>query len=207
MERIFARKILPAAVIPNAAAAVPMARALLAGGLDIMEVTFRNADAPRCVELIRKEVPEMQIGAGTLLTVDQIKQAVNAGAQFGVTPGFNPTVIDAARSMKFSLIPGVMTPGEMERALEMGCPLVKFFPAQVAGGVEFLKAISGPYAHTALRIIPLGGIGPSNIKPYLALPIVAAIGGSWMASRELAAAQDWPRITALAQEAVALTRS
>jgi 2-dehydro-3-deoxyphosphogluconate aldolase / (4S)-4-hydroxy-2-oxoglutarate aldolase len=205
MNRIFERGILPAAVVPSAAEAVPLARALLAGGLDVMEVTFRNADAPRCVELIRKEVPEMQIGAGTLLTAAQIQQAIDAGAQFGVTPGFNPTVIEAARARNFPLIPGVMTPGEMERALEMGCPTVKFFPAEAAGGVNYLKAVAAPYAHTALRVIPLGGIGPTNLQPYLALPIVAAIGGSWMASRELAAAHDWPRITALAQEALAMT--
>jgi 2-dehydro-3-deoxyphosphogluconate aldolase / (4S)-4-hydroxy-2-oxoglutarate aldolase len=204
MNRIYERRVLPALVIPSDDFAGPLAKALLAGGLDVMEVTFRNPDAPRCIERICKEVPEMFIGAGTLLNAQQVRQAVDCGARFGVTPGFNPTVIQAAAAAKLPLIPGVLTPGEMERALEAGCPTVKFFPAEAAGGVAFLKAISGPYAHTALRIIPLGGIGPKNLREYLALPIVAAVGGSWLAPPELISARQWARVTALTQEALAL---
>jgi 2-dehydro-3-deoxyphosphogluconate aldolase/(4S)-4-hydroxy-2-oxoglutarate aldolase len=207
MQRIFDRRILPAAVVPNAADAVPLALALLAGGLDVMEVTFRTPDAPRCIELIREKVPQMYIGAGTLLTPGQIDQAIESGAQFGVTPGFNPTVISAAIERSFPLIPGVMTPGEMERAMEYGCSTVKFFPAAAAGGPQFLKAIAAPYLHTNLRIIPLGGVGPHNLREYLAVPLVVAVGGSWLTERRLILDQSWDKITSLAKEALSLAHT
>ncbi len=204
MKRIFTTKILPAVVISDSNRAVALGRAILAGGLNVMEVTFRHPDAPRCIEIIRKELPDIYIGAGTLLTEAQVRQAINAGAQFGVTPGFNPTIIKAAKTANFPLIPGVMTPGEMEQALEMGCSTVKFFPAEASGGVPFLQAVAGPYAHTALRFIPLGGIGPKNMQGYLALPMVAAVGGSWMAAPKLIESQDFDEITKLVREAVTL---
>jgi 2-dehydro-3-deoxyphosphogluconate aldolase/(4S)-4-hydroxy-2-oxoglutarate aldolase len=206
MQRIFRCRILPAAVIPTAADAVPLALALLAGGLDVMEVTFRTPDAARCIELIREKVPNMYIGAGTLLTPEQIDQAIESGAQFGVTPGFNPTVIAAAAARSFPLIPGVLTPGEMERAMESGCTTVKFFPAAAAGGPQFLKAIAAPYAHTRLKIIPLGGVGPSNMREYLTIPLVVAVGGSWLTDRQLVLDRAWDRITLLAQEALLLAK-
>lgn len=202
MRRIQERRILPAAVVPSADLAAPLARALLAGGLDVMEITFRNPHAPACLKRIADEIPEMLIGAGTLLTPDQVRQAVDCGAKFGVTPGFNPTVIAAAAAVGLPIIPGVLTPGEMERALEAGCSTVKFFPAEAAGGVEFLKAIAAPYAHTPLRIIPLGGIGPQNFARYLALPIVVAVGGSWLASAQLIGGKHWDQITGLTAAAL-----
>ncbi len=206
MDRILSRRLLPAAVIPAAADAVPLAQALLAGGLDVMEVTFRNADAPRCIELIRAQVPQMYIGAGTLLTRCDVHQAIQSGAQFGVTPGFNPTTIEAAREKSFPLIPGTMTPGEMERAVELGCPIVKFFPAAAAGGPNYLRAISAPYLRTDLRIIPLGGISAANMAEYLGLPLVVAVGGSWITDRQLIVNGSWNSIEALARDAVAKAR-
>ena len=146
----------------------------------------------------------MYVGAGTLLSPRQVRQAIDAGAEFGVTPGFNPTVIQAALADNFPLIPGAMTPGEMERAMELGCNVVKWFPAETAGGAAFLKALSGPYAHTPLRVIPLGGVCQQNMKSYLAVPLVAAVGGSWMASRELVNAANWAEVTRLSREALAL---
>jgi 2-dehydro-3-deoxyphosphogluconate aldolase/(4S)-4-hydroxy-2-oxoglutarate aldolase len=197
-------RILSAAVIDDPAHAVPLARALLAGGIGIMEVTFRNAHAAECIRRIRSEVPAMTVGAGTLLTPGQVAEAIKAGAQFGVSPGFNPTVVRHAVAAGFPFAPGVLTPGEMEQSLELGCPVVKFFPAAAAGGPDFIKAIAAPYAHTALRLIPLGGIGEKNLADYLALPLVVAVGGSWLTDRKLAAAGNWEEITKLTKHAVQL---
>jgi len=195
-------RILSAAVIDDPAHAVPLARALLAGGLGIMEVTFRNTHAGECIRRIRSEVPAMTVGAGTLLTPAQIDEAIKAGAQFGVSPGFNPTVVRHAVAAGFPFAPGVLTPGEMEQSLELGCPVVKFFPAAAAGGPDFIKSIAAPYAHTALRLIPLGGIGEKNLADYLALPLVVAVGGSWLTDRKLAAAGKWGEISSLTKRAV-----
>jgi 2-dehydro-3-deoxyphosphogluconate aldolase/(4S)-4-hydroxy-2-oxoglutarate aldolase len=196
-------RILSAAVIDDPAHAVPLARALLAGGLDVMEVTFRNAHAAECIRRIRAEVPAMLVGAGTLLSPAQVDVARAAGAAFGVTPGFNPTVVRHAVESGFTLAPGVLTPGEMEQSLELGCPTVKFFPADAAGGPDFIKSVAAPYAHTPLRIIPLGGIGETNLATYLSLPLVVAVGGSWLTDRKLAAAGRWDEVTALVRRAVA----
>jgi len=202
-ERIATRRILSAAIIDSPDHAVPLARALLAGGLDVMEITFRNAHAAECIRRIRAEVQQMCVGAGTLLTPAQLDEARSAGAQFGVSPGFNPSVVRAAVERKFLFIPGVVTPGEMEQSLELGCPWVKFFPAAAAGGEEFIKAVAGPYAHTALRLIPLGGIGEQTMASYLVLPLVVAVGGSWLTDRKLAAAGRWGDITELTRRAMA----
>lgn len=145
----------------------------------------------------------MLVGAGTLLTPAQVDEARAAGAAFGVTPGFNPTVVRHAVTSGFTLAPGVLTPGEMEQSLELGCPTVKFFPAAAAAGPDFIKAVAAPYAHTALRIVPLGGIGEHNLATYLALPLVVAVGGSWLTDRKLAAAGQWAEVTALTRRAVA----
>lgn len=200
-------RILAAAVIDDPEHAVPLARAMLAGGLGVMEVTFRNAFATESIRRIRREVPEMIVGAGTLLTSAQIDEAMMAGAQFGLSPGFNPTVVRAAVQRKFTFVPGVLTPGEMEQSLELGCPWVKFFPAVAAGGVQFLKSIAAPYSHTPLRIIPLGGIGEKNMADFLSLPIVLAVGGSWLTDRKLAAAGAFGEITTLTLRALKIAQS
>ncbi|MEI6194751.1 MAG: bifunctional 4-hydroxy-2-oxoglutarate aldolase/2-dehydro-3-deoxy-phosphogluconate aldolase [Verrucomicrobiota bacterium] len=196
------RRILSAAVIDSPSHAVPLANALLAGGLDVMEVTFRNAHAAECIRRIRAEVPQMCVGAGTLLTPAQMDEARSAGAQFGVSPGFNPTVVRAAVERRFLFIPGVLTPGEMEQSLELGCPWVKFFPAVAAGGVDFIKAVAAPYAHTELRLIPLGGVTEQTLADYLELPLVVAVGGSWLTDRKLAAGGRWNDITELTRRAM-----
>lgn len=197
-------RILSAAVIEDPTHAVPLAKALLAGGLAVMEVTYRNPHASECIRRIRAEVPGMTIGAGTLLTPAQVDEARAAGAAFGVTPGFNPRIVRHAVDQGFALAPGVLTPGEMEQSLALGAPVVKFFPAAAAGGVGFLKAIAAPYAHTALRIVPLGGISEANLHEYLALPLVIAVGGSWLTDRRLAATGQWEAITALTRRSMAL---
>ena len=204
MDAVIKARILPAVVISDSSGAVPLARAILAGGLNVLEVTFRHADAPRCIEKIRKEIPEMYVGAGTLLSESQVQQAIDAGAQFGVTPGFNPGTVRAARVRQFPIIPGVLTPGEMEQAMELQCSIVKFFPAEAAGGVRYLQAIAAPYAHTKLRFIPLGGISPENMNQYLALPMVAAIGGSWLTGGKVTGSHDFGRVTELVRQAVTI---
>ena len=206
-ERILRRRLLAAAVIGAPEHAVPLARALLAGGLDVMEVTFRNPYAPDCVRRIRENVPAMTVGAGTLLTPAQVDAARDSGAQFGVSPGFNPAVVRHAVAQRFAFVPGVFTPGEMEQSVELGCPLVKLFPAVAAGGHDFIRAIAAPYGHTALRIIPFGGINEANLAGYLALPLVAAVGGSWLTDRRLAAAGAWDEITERTRRALHLAQS
>ena len=204
MNRILQKRVVPIAVLEKAEDAVPLARALQAGGLDIIEVTQRTAAAERCIRNIKQAFPGMLVGAGTLLTVDQVKRAHTAGAQFGVAPGLNETVVKAALDLGMPFVPGVATPSEVERALALGCKLQKLFPADVLGGVKLLRAFTGPFGHTGVKFIPLGGVNAQNAADYLALPIVAAIGGSWLADKKLVAEKNWSEITRLTTEIVAL---
>jgi 2-dehydro-3-deoxyphosphogluconate aldolase / (4S)-4-hydroxy-2-oxoglutarate aldolase len=185
------------AVIDNADDAVPLAEALLAGGLNVIEVTFRTTAAIEAIARIRKALPEARVGAGTLLSINQVRQAADAGAEFGVSPGFNEAVAGEAGVLDLPFFPGVMTPTEVDRALNFNCRRLKFFPAEAAGGVNLLKALAAPFAHTGVQFIPTGGITPALLPTYLALPHVAAVGGSWMAERKLVAERAWPKITAL----------
>ncbi|MGA9778619.1 MAG: bifunctional 4-hydroxy-2-oxoglutarate aldolase/2-dehydro-3-deoxy-phosphogluconate aldolase [Limisphaerales bacterium] len=182
--------------------AVPLAKALLAGGLNVMEITFRTAAAVESIRRIRQEVTPMAIGAGTLLTADQVQQAAAAGAQFGVSPGLNETVLAAANKIRMPFFPGVMTPTEVDHALNLGCKHLKFFPSEPAGGVAMLKALAGPFAHTGVKFLPTGGINATTLPNYLALPQVAAVGGSWMAEKKLVAEKAWDKIAAITAEAL-----
>ena len=204
MKEILKHRVVPVAVIDHAVDAVPLAQALAEGGLPIIEVTFRTAAAERSIKNIREAMPNMLVGAGTLLDVDQVCQSVAAGAQFGVAPGLNEAIVKQSLALGMPFIPGVATASEVERALALGYKLLKLFPADVLGGVKLLKAFAGPYGHTGVKFIPLGGINATNMADYLALPIVAAVGGSWLVDKKLVAAKDWLVITKLAQEAVAI---
>ena len=190
------------AVIDQADDAVPLAEALIAGGLNTIEVTFRTAGAAEAIARIRKNVSAACVGAGTLLTADQVKQAVDAGAQFGVSPGLSEAVSKAAHDLKLPLFPGIVTPSEIIRALDLGWKTLKFFPAETCGGVNALKALIGPFGHTGVKFIPTGGITAATLPTYLALPQVAAVGGSWMAERKLVAEKQWAKVTALTAEAM-----
>ena len=201
-EIFLQQRLICVAVIDQPDDAVPLAEALLAGGLKVMEVTFRTAGAAESIRRIRENVPHMAIGAGTLLSGEQVKQAVDAGAQFGVSPGLSESVSKAAHESKLPLFPGVITPTEVMRALELGWKHLKFFPAETFGGVAVLKALAGPFGHTGVKFIPTGGITAATLPNYLALPQVAAIGGSWMAERKLVAEKSWGKITALTAEAM-----
>jgi 2-dehydro-3-deoxyphosphogluconate aldolase/(4S)-4-hydroxy-2-oxoglutarate aldolase len=203
-EAFLKQRLLCIAVVDDPDAAVPLAEALLSGGLKTMEIPFRTAAAVESIRRIRRTLPEMAIGAGTLLAADQVRLAVDAGAQFGVAPGLNEAVLNAARALHLPFFPGVMTPTEIDRALNLGWKHLKFFPAEPAGGAAMLQALVAPYAHTGVQFIPTGGITTATLANYLALPQVAAIGGSWMAGRKLVAEKAWPKISVLTAEAMKL---
>ena len=203
IERILAKRIVPVVVLDRAEDAEPLAEALLAGGLDIMEITFRTAAAEESIRRIAARYPEVLLGAGTLLDDSQVQRAKDAGAVFGLAPGLNPRTIAKAREVGLDFSPGVMTPGEVEQALSLGCKLLKFFPAETAGGTGMLKALAGPYGHTGVKFIPTGGITSANLPDYLKLPVVAAIGGSWMVDKQLVNEGKWEEITRLTREALA----
>ena len=201
-ESFLKQRLVCVAVIDKVDDAVPLASALIAGGLNCIEVTFRTAGAAESIACIRKALPEAIVGAGTLLTPDNVKQAVDAGAQFGVSPGLSEAVSKVAHEKNFPLFPGVITPTEIMAALELGWKHLKFFPSETFGGINALKALIGPFGHTGVKFIPTGGITAATLPNYIAIPQVAAVGGSWMAERKLVAEKDWGKITALTAEAM-----
>jgi 2-dehydro-3-deoxyphosphogluconate aldolase/(4S)-4-hydroxy-2-oxoglutarate aldolase len=203
-EKISASGVVAVLVVDEARDAVPLARALLAGGVGVMELTLRTPAALAALREILREVPEMVAGLGTILTTDQLQQAQAAGAAFGVSPGCNPRLLSAARQAGFSFGPGVATPSDIESALAHGAELLKFFPAESLGGLPYLQAMAAPYAHLGLRYIPLGGLTAGNAGAYLREPLIAAIGGSWIAPRDLIKAGAWEQITKNAAQASAL---
>jgi len=201
-EPFLKQRLLCITSVDRAEDAVPLAEALLAGGLSVMEITFRTAAAAESIQRIRQKVPQMSIGAGTLLSPEQVQRAIDVGAQFGVSPGLNEMVLAAANKNRMPFFPGVMTPTEVDRALNLGWKHLKFFPAEPAGGAAMLKALAAPFAHTGVKFIPTGSINAVKLPDYLALPQVAAVGGSWMAERKLVADKQWATITALTAEAM-----
>ena len=200
LQRIYEIGIIPVIAIEDAEQAVPLAKALVAGGLPAAEVTFRTAAGEEAIRRIAKEVPEMLVGAGTVLTKDQADRAMAAGAQFIVSPGFNPEITKYVIEKGGLMMPGTATPGEMEQAMSMGLDVVKFFPAEQNGGVAKLKALAGPY--TSLRWMPTGGVNTKNLMDYLSFNKIIACGGTWMVKKELINGQKWDEITAICQEAV-----
>lgn len=200
-EKISAGGVAAVLVIDDAKDAAPVARALLDGGVGVMELTLRTPAALDALAEIRREVPDMVVGIGTILTVEQLHAAQAAGAAFGVSPGCNPRLLAAAREAGFPFGPGVATPTDIEIALEYDCRLLKFFPAEQLGGLPYLRAIAAPYAHLGIRYIPLGGLTESNAATYLQDPLIAAIGGSWIAPREAIKAKKWDAIRSKARTA------
>jgi 2-dehydro-3-deoxyphosphogluconate aldolase/(4S)-4-hydroxy-2-oxoglutarate aldolase len=207
LDRIALKRIIPVVALHDEELAEPLAEALLKAGLDVMEITFRTVAAQSAIRRIAARFPEMLLGAGTLLEPEQVQKAVEAGARFGVAPGLNERVVETAQQVGIGIIPGVMTPSEIERAMNMACFTLKFFPAEQAGGVAMLKALEGPYGHTGVRFIPTGGINPNNMLSYLERPSVVAIGGSWMVEKNLIAAMDWHQIEQLTRATLAAARA
>lgn len=201
--RIEAAGIVAVLVVDRESDAVPLARALLDGGVTVMELTLRTDAALGALRAIRSEIPEMLAGVGTILAPEQVQQVLEAGGAFGVAPGTNRRVIDAAKSAGLPFAPGVATPSDIEAALECGCKLLKFFPCEPSGGLPFLRNMAAPYAHLGVKFVPLGGINAANMAAYLADPLVAALGGSWLAPREAVKNGDWAAITKLAADAAA----
>jgi 2-dehydro-3-deoxyphosphogluconate aldolase/(4S)-4-hydroxy-2-oxoglutarate aldolase len=192
--------IVPVIKIDNPLDAVPLARAIETGGIPCVEITFRTAAAEDSMRRIAAELPETLLGAGTVLTVEQIDRAMEAGAKFIATPGFNPKVVAHALKRGIPILPGCSTPTDIEQALEFGLGAVKFFPAEQSGGLDYLKAVAAPYFQT--RFVPTGGISAANLARYLGFGPVLACGGSWMAKEELIRAGDFAGISALCAGAV-----
>ena len=182
--------------------AVPLAHALLKGGVRAIELTLRTPVALDAIRAIHREVPEIMVGAGTVLTPDQVREAADAGAAFAVSPGMNPKVVETARTAGLSFAPGVATPTDIEQALEHGCRLLKFFPAASLGGLPYLRNMAAPFQHLDIGFIPLGGINDGNAREYLEDPLIRAVGGSWLAPRDAMEQGDWGEITRRATEAV-----
>lgn len=194
--------VIPVIVIDELAQAVPLARALVAGGVRVLEVTLRTAPALEAIRRIAREVPDAIVGVGTLTRPQDFKDALDAGARFGVSPGLTPAMIQAAHETGLPLLPGVMTPSDVIAARLAGFNELKLFPAQQAGGIGMLKALGGPFPD--VTFCPTGGVSAENAPDFLALPNVACVGGSWLAPKAAVNAGDWDRITALAKEASAL---
>jgi len=193
--------VLAVLVVDDAADAVPLAQALLAGGVHAMELTLRTDAAMDALVAIRQAVPDMMVGIGTILTPDQVQQVASAGATFGVSPGVNPQVVQAARKSNLPFAPGIATPSDIETALSLGCRCLKFFPAELSGGLPYLRSIAAPYNHLGLKYVPLGGVSLKNLDKYLTDPLIAAVGGSWLAPRDAVANKDWSLIEKNAREA------
>lgn len=192
--------IVPVIKIEDVEKAVPLAKALCDGGLPVAEVTFRTAEAEEAISRITKALPNMLVGAGTVLTTEQVDRAMKAGAKFIVSPGFNRKIVEYCAQKGIPITPGCSTPSDIEQAIECGLDVVKFFPAEPAGGVPMIKALCGPYVN--MRFMPTGGINAKNINDYLSFKKIHACGGSWMVKEDLIAAGDFAAITALTREAV-----
>ena len=200
MKKIQLLGLVPVVKIDDAAKAVPLAKAMISGGLPVAEVTFRTAAAEEAISNIAKAVPEMLLGAGTVTSVEFAKKAVKAGAKFIVSPGFNPEVVDWALANNIPIVPGVCTPSDIEAGLSRGLSVLKFFPAEASGGVDMLKNFAGPFPN--VMFMPTGGINAKNLGSYAALSNVLAVGGSWMVKSDLIENEQWDEITALCAEAV-----
>ncbi len=188
-------RVVPVITVPDAESVYPLADALRDGGLPLVEITFRTPAAAEAIFCIRRHAPEMCVGAGTLLNEKNLEDARLSGAAFGVAPGTNPVMVELCDEYGFPFIPGVCTPSEVETAVFMGCRVLKFFPAEAAGGVNMLDAIYAPYASTGVKFIPTGGVSAKNLADYLKNPAVLACGGTWLATKEEIAEGKWAQIS------------
>lgn len=204
LEEIGLYGVVPVIIIDDAESSIPLANALIDGGLPVAEVTFRTKAARESIEKIAKGFPQMLLGAGTILSIDQVSSAVDSGAKYVVSPGFNSKVVEHCVKNNIPIIPGIATPTEIERALEFNLDVVKFFPAEALGGLTYLKAISAPFGN--LRFVPTGGIDENNLLVYLQFPKVLACGGSWMVKSELIKNKKYDDIKKLTVSAVNLAK-
>lgn len=196
--------IVPVVVLEDAKDAEPLAKALCDGGLPCAEVTFRTPAAEESIRIMAEKFPDMFVGAGTVLTIEQVDRAVAAGAKFIVSPGLNPKIVKYCVEKGITITPGCANPSDVEQALECGLDVVKFFPAEQAGGLAYIKAIAAPYVD--VKFMPTGGINPENVKDYLAYDRIVACGGSWMVKGDLIKSGNFEKITALVKEAVEIVK-
>jgi 2-dehydro-3-deoxyphosphogluconate aldolase / (4S)-4-hydroxy-2-oxoglutarate aldolase len=194
VERISELGVVPVIAIEQAAQGVPLADALLAGGLPVVEITFRTAVAAEVIRNVSRERPHVIVGAGTVLTTANLDAAKAGGAAFAVAPGLNPRIVEHARQIGLPFFPGVATPSEIEQALSLGCRVMKFFPAEALGGTAMIEALSAPYKHAGVRFVPTGGVSPANLESYLKVDTVAAVGGTWIAKNDDLSAGRWDEI-------------
>ena len=202
VEQVAACGVVPVVVLDDAEQAVPTAKALLAGGINAMEITFRTAAAKASIAKVAKEVPEMIVGAGTVVSLEQLHDAVEAGAKFIVSPGTDPEVIAEANKLGVAMTPGVVTPSEILMGLKLGVKVFKFFPAETYGGLKTIKALCGPFPQ--IRFLPTGGINQNNAAEYYKNPKILAVGGSWMVTKDMVNAGDFEGITAKSKVATDL---
>ena len=205
-DRLAAVKIVPVLVLNSVSDGMRLLGILRDAGLPAAEITFRTAEAEEVIRAASKEFPEFYIGAGTILNAKDLHRAFNTGAKFAVAPGLNPNVVREAAANDFPFAPGICTPSEIEQALELGCRFMKFFPAEAAGGVSYLKAVSAPYKHLGIRFMPTGGVTSSNVSDYLGMSEVAAVGGTWLGKATDIAAGNWDGIEDAIRKAVALIK-
>ena len=200
LDKITKSKIVAGFSVQNLNDAIPIAKSLMEGGINVIELTLRTKNSLKAVEMIAKSVQDMVIGVGTILTTDQLLQVKDNGAHFGVSPGLNKRVLQYAEEIDFSFAPGIATPSDLDCAIDMGYRFVKFFPAEGMGGVNYLKSISAPFSHLDVKYFPLGGINSNNMNEYLNIDNVIAIGGSWIVKDQLVLNKKWKEITKRALE-------
>ena len=203
-KRMEENKIIPVAVIEDAANAIPLGNALLDAGLNVIEVTFRTAAAKKSISLLRKELPDMLVGAGTVLKIEHVDAAVESGAQFMVTPGYNPTIVDYCIKNNYQIAPGLNSPSMVEWGLEKGLTHFKLFPADLSGGPKMLRLLLGPYP--TARFMPTGGVNNETLVEYLKIPNVFACGGSWIVKEDLISSKNFEEITHLTKAAVEIVK-
>ncbi|MBR2374255.1 MAG: bifunctional 4-hydroxy-2-oxoglutarate aldolase/2-dehydro-3-deoxy-phosphogluconate aldolase [Lentisphaeria bacterium] len=204
VDRLSQIHIVPVLVLEEECSGLKMCEILLECGLPAAEITFRTSAAAGIIAKASEKFPELYLGAGTILNCNDLHRAFDAGARFAVAPGFNPTVVSEAVKNGFAFAPGVCTPSEIEQAMELGCRFLKFFPAEAAGGVNMLKSLIAPYRHLGVKFMPTGGVTTENVKNYLALKEVAAVGGTWLGKADLIAAGEWEKIAATVKAAAAM---
>ena len=199
LERLARAGVVPVVVIDDAKDAVPTANAMVAGGIDVMEITFRTAAAPEAIKAVAENCPDMLVGAGTILNVEQCKLAIEMGAQFIVSPGFDADVVRFCIENGVTVTPGCVTPTEITAAVNMGLKVIKFFPANIYGGLNAMKNLSAPFV--GVKFMPTGGVNAANVKEYIDAPFIHAVGGSWVCPKADIAAGNFEKITALCKEA------
>lgn len=199
IQEFYKTGVVPVVVIDDAKDAVPTAQALLAGGVNVMEITFRTAAAPDAIKVVAENCPDMIVGAGTIVTLEQCKKAVDCGAKFIVSPGFDEEVAKWCVAQELLIIPGCVTPTEIMAAMELGLKILKFFPANVYGGLKGMKALSGPFG--GVKFVPTGGVSGDNLSEYIAAPFIHAVGGSWLCAKSDISAGNFEKITKLCREA------